>query len=134
MEKIESSHPLPLRITESLHSIGETGFIMLDIYETSSSFIVEAEIPGVNPDEIEIYMSENNLIIKGIKDEKIKSSGNTNFFCMERSFGPFKRIIDIPLPININMITANYINGVLTVSIPKSVERRIKSRKITVNT
>lgn len=123
---------LSIEVSSGRHTLGESNFIFIDIYENATSFIIEAELPGMKVSEIEIYISDKELIISGTKEEKIEYSDNLNFLCMERSFGPFKRLIRIPSAINKHKAMASYNNGILTITIPKSIERRKKQIKVEI--
>ncbi len=124
---------LSIEILEKDYILGETNFIMIDIYETQDNLYVEAEVPGMKAEEIQVYLDEGNLTIEGVKqEEKLHSEGRVNFVCMERSFGPFKRIVNIPSAVNTHKIKAFYADGILTVCLPKNVERRKLYKRIAI--
>jgi HSP20 family protein len=123
---------LSLEMTKETELLGETSFVPLDIYEDQEYFYIELEIPGVCIDDIQAYLSEKNLVIEGIKHDQLQSADQINFLCMERKFGPFRRIIKVPCAINPHKIRADYKNGILTLHIPKNLERRKKTLKINI--
>jgi len=102
----------------------------LDVIETEEAFIVKASIPGVNPDDIDISLTDNVLTIKAeIKaDEEIE---NAIYHLQERSYGVYSRSITLPTAVDADKVEAVYENGVLKLHIPKAEE--VKPRKITVH-
>ncbi len=103
----------------------------LDVSETEDAFIVKASLPGVNPDDIDISITENVLTIKAeIKAQK--EIENARYHLQERRYGTFSRSITLPTTVNADAVDAVYENGVLTLNIPKAEE--VKPRKIEVHT
>ncbi|MBI3814053.1 MAG: Hsp20/alpha crystallin family protein [Nitrospinae bacterium] len=131
-ETIDRFNYTYLKISTDEYALGETSFINLDLYETSDYFFIEAELPGVLAEDMKIYMTGDSLVIEGAKYEQIESEGRVNFLCMERSFGPFKRTVNIRSAVDKSHIKASYSKGILIIQIPKSKERREKTRWIEV--
>lgn len=100
----------------------ETDYPPLDIFETEEGFIVEAEVPGVRMEDLEVSMVTGMLVIAGIKREA--SRGRINFLCMERTFGSFRRIVPLLRPVDTGRTTAVYDGGILRVEVPKITEKR----------
>lgn len=121
-----------IEISTEQYALGETSFIMLDLYETTEYFFIEAELPGVSADDVKVYTSGDNVVIEGTKYEQIESRGKVNFLCMERSFGPFKRVVNIKAAVDRSRMKASYSRGILTIQIPKSEERRKGKRWVEV--
>ncbi|CAG8438707.1 1035_t:CDS:2 [Acaulospora colombiana] len=90
----------------------------LDVHETDSEYIVNAELPGVNKEQINVDVRENALVISGEtkQDQKYKE-GNTHI--QERRYGSFSRAISLPQNAKSDEITAKFEQGVLEVKIPK---------------
>ncbi len=102
----------------------------LDVSETEDAYIVKASIPGVNPDDIDITLTDNVLTIKAeIKEEK--EVEEAKYHLRERRFGVFSRSITLPTAVDADKVEAVYENGVLTLTIPKAEE--VKPRKIEVH-
>ena len=102
-----------------------------DASETKNKMIVKTEIAGVDLKEIDIKISGDVLTIKGEKKEE-KEEIDENYHLMERKYGTFSRSIQLPMEVNKNEIKANYKNGVLKISLPKSEKSKTKATKIVI--
>lgn len=110
---------------------GEGGHIRLplDVSEDDNSYSVTASLPGIDPADLEISFSENTLTIRGeTQGESVDESAKWHL--RERSFGRFVRSITLPAAVNADDISADYEDGVLTLTLPKADE--VKPRIITV--
>lgn len=101
----------------------------IDIVETDSDIIVKAEIPGVDPKDIDISIMGNILTIKGEKKEEKENKGKS-YYRVERSYGSFIRTIDLPSHVKTDKVEAKDHHGVLEIILPKVEKSRAK--KITV--
>jgi HSP20 family protein len=101
----------------------------VDLVENNEKITVKAEIPGVDPKEINISIQDNTLIIKGEKKEEKEEKGK-NYYRMERRYGSFARSINLPASVDTGKVTAEYKNGVLEISLQKKEE--VKPKQITV--
>ncbi len=110
---------------------GGTWLPSLDVAETENEFVVKAEVPGMDPKDIEISLSDGLLTIKGEKKQE-KEENEENYHLIERSYGTFTRSIRLPKEIQSDKIDASYKNGVLKVVLPKSEEAKKKEIKIRV--
>lgn len=102
-----------------------------DVSETEEDLIVKAELPGVDPDQIEVNLSGNTLTVKGEKKEE-REEKTENMHRIERSFGSFSRSISLPCEIKEDKIEANFKNGVLNLKLPKAESTKKRSIKIDV--
>lgn len=112
--------------------LGETGGPLLDLYETAEHIVVEADLPGIDIDDVDVGILNGVLTIEGVKRERIEEEEKINYLCMERSFENFKRTIKITVPFNPKAAKACYQRGVLTVVFPKVREKRGELIKIEV--
>ncbi|MCU4138567.1 MAG: Small heat shock protein IbpA [Thermodesulfobacteria bacterium] len=103
----------------------------VDVSETDNEIIVKVDVPGVKPEDMEISLSDNVLIIKGEK-KKEEEEKKENFYRMERYYGSFMRSIQLPCEIEEDKISATYKNGVLKIVLPKKPEEKKKVIKINV--
>ena len=102
----------------------------LDLSETAEGYLVEAALPGVKPEDVEVTVENNVLTIKG-ETRKETDEKQRNFHRVERRFGSFQRTIGLPTTVKADQIQASLTNGVLRLEIPKAEE--VKPRKISVN-
>ena len=100
----------------------------IDLTETKNEFVVNAEIPGMEPDEIEISLSEGMLTIKGEK----KQEKEENYHLIERRFGSLVRSIPLSRGVESDKISASYKDGILRITLPKSKKAKKKVVKIKV--
>ena len=99
--------------------------IAMDIYETPDSYEVEASMPGIKPEDVDITLNNNVLTIRGeTKAEEEKE--DKHFHLRERSVGSFIRSITLPSSVNADAIEAHYDNGVLKIRLPKAEEAKPK--------
>ncbi len=103
----------------------------LDVAETKNEFVVKAEVPGMEPKDIDISLSDGTLTIKGEKKHE-KEEKEEGYHLVERSYGAFTRSIQLPSEVHREKISASYKNGVLKIVLPKSEEAKKKEVKIKV--
>jgi len=101
----------------------------VDIKETDDSFIIKADIPGVNPEDIEVNMDNGLLTIKGERETE-KHEEKDDYKRVERSYGSFYRRFSLPDTANPDQVVAESDHGVLKVTIGK--QQRHQPRKIEV--
>ncbi len=105
----------------------------VDIYETEHELVVKADLPDVNPQDLDIRVESNILTIRG--ERKFENKVNEeNYLRVERSYGSFSRSFQLANSVNSDAINADYQNGVLTLSIPKREEAKPKQIKVNVGT
>lgn len=94
----------------------------VDCYETQNAFVVEADLPGVHPENVEISFEQNTLTLKGTRAPTIQTpeKGELRVYTAERLSGDFARSIRLPEYVDGERIEAAYNNGVLTVTVPKA--------------
>jgi HSP20 family protein len=105
--------------------ISEPWMPVVSVYEEKNNLVVKAELPGMKKDEFEVYMGGENLNIAGErKSETEEKTADT--YRSERYFGRFHRIIPLPVAVKADKITAQYKDGILTITCPKAEEARRK--------
>jgi len=110
------------------HSLGAE-FIPLDIYEEANHLVVKALIPGVKPEDLNIEVREEVLIISGeTKQEKARKE--ENYHLHEQRYGRFERSVALPCAVNVDKAKAEFEDGVLTLTLPKVAAA--KGKKIAV--
>jgi HSP20 family protein len=97
----------------------------VDMTECEDSYIVKAAIPGMKPDDLDISVTQNVLTIKGeVKaDEETKDA---RYYLRERRWGSFARTVELPAPVKADAVAAEYVDGVLHLTLPKADEVRPK--------
>ncbi len=103
----------------------------VDIEETDKELLVKADLPGVDPKEVEINVTDGSIEIRGEKKEE-KEEKKKDYLRTERFVGKFYRQFPLPAGTDPNKISAESSNGVVTIHIPKSAEAQPK--KIAVKT
>lgn len=101
----------------------------VDIKEFEDKFVLEADVPGVNPKDIDITMEDGVLSMRG-KRELEDVEERKNFRRVERSYGSFYRRFSLPETVDGNSINAQAKDGVLTVEIPKL--EKVQPRRIEI--
>jgi HSP20 family protein len=99
----------------------------IDVAETENEITVRAEVPGVDPKDVNVTLSGQLLTIAGEKKETSERKGE-NYFHSERRFGSFRRCIQLPTPVNPDKMTAEHKNGVIQIRLqkqPGAVAKRI---------
>ena len=100
-----------------------------DIAETENSFVLTFDAPGLKREDINIEVTGRQLSISGErKCEEELQQGNSHR--VERSFGKFQRVFDLPAGTNTEAVEASYENGVLKVAVPKA--EAVKTRKVAI--
>ncbi len=102
----------------------------VDVKETDNAFIINADIPGVDPKDIEVHMENGVLTIQGEKNAET-SDEKDGYKRVERSYGSFNRRFSLPDSADAEKIKAKSHNGVLELTIPKSA--KVKARRISVD-
>lgn len=107
-----------------------TAFPALNAWEDGERLMIEAEVPGLKLDDLEITVKGNELMLKGtrpaVEDEQ------TVYHRRERGCGEFARYVTLPVDVDADRVEAALKNGVLTIVLPKAEKAR--ARKITVKT
>jgi len=98
----------------------EAGFANLDVdvVWSDKAYVITAEIPGVDEKALDIELTEDALVIKGEKKVQEMNKGE-GFYVSERSYGMFQRTFALPKDVDRKAITATYVHGVLTVTVPR---------------
>lgn len=94
----------------------------MDVSETEKEYLVKAEIPGVQKDDIKVAINGNQVSLSAeIKDERDASAGNAGSLRNERYYGQLQRSFTLPQEVDDDQAQARYENGVLHLTLPKKV-------------
>jgi HSP20 family protein len=126
--------PSPWRMFEGERSWpGESGMNFsapaIDFAEDEKAYHLTAELPGLSDKDINLTLTDDMLMLTGEKREE-REDKNTHY--SERRFGSFRRAIQLPQHIDRDKIEANFRNGVLNVTLPKTPDAMQRQRKIEV--
>lgn len=104
----------------------------LDVSETQDQYVVDAVVPGLKPEDLDITIQDNVLTIRG-ETRKAQQTGDkpSNYHVMERRYGRFSRSVSLPTAVKADDVRATLEHGILHLEIPKAEE--VKPRKIAVN-
>jgi HSP20 family protein len=91
----------------------------IDVAETDKEVTIRAELPGIDPKEINVSVTGDELVISGEKKEKTERKGN-GFIHNETRYGSFHRTIPLPEGVDPEKVDAQYANGVLTLALAKN--------------
>ncbi len=104
----------------------------VDLRETEAELILSAELPGIDPENLEISLSESRLVLRG-ETRRGKEMKEEGYRLMERRYGTFQRAINLPSEIKPGEARADYSDGILEITMPKSDDHRHRSVKLKIN-
>ena len=105
----------------------------VDIYENEHELVVKADLPDIDPKDLDIRVENNILSIRGERKFE-KQVSEDNYLRVERAYGSFSRSFSLANTVNADGIKADYQNGVLTLVVPKREEAKPKQIKVIVGT
>lgn len=103
----------------------------VDVSETDKEYTVRAELPGLDPKDLDISVTENQLVLSGEKKETVEKR-EKGYYHTESHYGSFRRSIPLPGAIDSTKAEAEYKNGVLTIHLTKSPENAPKRIEVKV--
>jgi HSP20 family protein len=103
----------------------------VDIAETDKGYEITAELPGMDESNIGVKFADGTLTIKGEKRGE-KEEKNKDWYLSERRYGSFQRSFGVPDGVDTDKIEANFKNGVLTVTLPKTPQAQRSEKKIAI--
>lgn len=103
----------------------------IDMTEDEKEIKVMAELPGLDEKDIEINLSKDMLTIKGEKREEKEEKGKERYY-VERTFGSFQRMLNIPAEVDMGKVDATFKKGVLNITLPKVAKAKEEQKKIQI--
>lgn len=103
-----------------------------DVYEDKDHFIVQAELPGLKRENINVSLHDGTLTISGERKPEQRPEGSVAYRT-ERRVGRFQRAVILPATVAADKVTAGYTDGVLTVTLPKTEEAKPKKIDVSFN-
>ena len=127
----ESYRGLPRTGSEDDWALGGAWAPAVDIYEQGSDIVLKAELPGVDPKNVDVRLENNTLTLRGERklDNEVKRE---NYHRIERSYGAFSRSFTLPSVVDQTSIKAEFRDGLLRVTMPKREEAKPKQIAINV--
>jgi HSP20 family protein len=103
----------------------------VDMSETENEFVIRADVPGVEPEDLEVLCTDDRLIIRGEtrREEESREQGRIR---SERRYGRLERVLPLPGEVKQDQIQASFRNGVLELRLPKTEESRRRTRRIPI--
>jgi HSP20 family protein len=106
--------------------------IKTDVRETDDTYCIEAEMPGLEEDDIDVSVVDGMLTISGEKKAETKKD-EENYHLTERHYGSVKRTFPVPDAVNLDKAKASFKNGVLSITLPKKALAKPKAKKISIS-
>ena len=97
----------------------------MDVCERAEEVVLFIEMPGVDRSDLQVAWSDGVLTVCGVKRQRPAGPGVANYFCVERTYGQFRREIAIKIPIDYRNASAELKNGLLKIHLPKRKEPEI---------
>jgi HSP20 family protein len=134
------SQPTPITVAAEPDSISEAvdiddemeGQLTVDVYQDPDNIIVQSTVAGVDPDDLEINITNESITIHG-KRERKETIQEKDYFYQECFWGRFSRSIILPAEVDSERSVASLKNGVLTVKMPKLERRKAKKLKVKID-
>lgn len=121
-EELMSDIPL-IRTTMSVPAI--------NVYEKGNNVMVEAQLPGINADDVKIEVADDHVALSGERKEE-KEEKEKNYYRKEVSYGSFSRVIPLPVKVNSDQAEATHENGMLKITLPKIENKKRKTIEVKV--
>ncbi len=102
-------------------------YLPLDVYTTPEELVVQASMPGIDPEAVEITIEGDTLTIKGERKPPLE---NVEYLLQERRYGPFSRTLSLNVPVEADKAEAQFDKGLLTLHIPKAEQVRPRLIKV----
>ncbi|WP_242671985.1 Hsp20/alpha crystallin family protein [Stutzerimonas kirkiae] len=123
--------PLGKGLFDSELFLGRPGTPAVDIVEQDQAFVISAELPGLDEQDIEVKLSGRDLSISAEKKDE-RDEQKKGYHLSERRYGRFERRFTLPAAADADAIEANFAKGVLTLTLPKKPEALASERRIEV--
>lgn len=105
--------------------------VPVDVYETKDEIVMRVEAPGIDPKDVKISLTGDQLTISGKREHEAKTNGR-KYVRVERRYGNFVRSFTLNVPVVADKVEANYREGILEVHLPKAEEVKPREIEVTV--
>jgi HSP20 family protein len=131
-EEIDRLFESPLAEMARTSNLASGWTPVLDLYEDKDNLLVKVELPGMKREDIEVTMHEGSLSISGERKGEEKHQ-DADVYRAERFFGRFQRTVTLPTPVAAEKVKAQYKDGILTITLPKTEEAKPKHIDVNVS-
>ena len=108
------------RLERLAHPHAESWAPPIDVYETTSSYVITVEVPGITREDVDLAVEENRLVVRGRRREpQGKADEPVHYHLVERGYGAFARSFAFAEKVDIEGVSADLCEGVLTITLPK---------------
>jgi HSP20 family protein len=105
------------------------GELAVDVFETAKDVVVKAPVAGIDPDHLDITLTDEMVMVKGERKEE-KEVDKNSYHLQECYWGAFSRTVNLPAKVVPDEAKADFKNGILTIRIPKAANNKIKKLKV----
>ena len=105
-------------------------FPPVNMWNKDDEIIVAAELPGFATEDIDISVQDKILTIQGKRKNELEENKTNEYHRRERPYGTFKRLVNLPFPVEMDKVTAEYANGVLEIKLQRA--EKDKPRRIAI--
>jgi HSP20 family protein len=127
-----AGHPLTGRGGDPGRADPSSVRLFADVHADGEKYVIEVDLPGVRPGELEVYALGNTIVVEGAKEERRPRAERVAWERAERDYGPFRRGFSLPGPADLSRCAARLEQGVLRIEVPRIVDRRGRQRRIRV--
>jgi HSP20 family protein len=103
-----------------------------DVYISENNLIIKVELAGMKSDSLEIVVEGQRLRISGVRPDCCRGP-HCNFLVMEINYGPFETVLDLPAGYELSRAKAIYVNGFLRIDVPQAHHTHTKSTKVPIS-
>ena len=107
-------------------------FLPVDVYETDDEVVVEASLPGIKPEEVQVSVTGDRLTITG-ESKTEEEEREHDYYRKERRYGSFERALTLPVEVDADQAKATFENGELSLHLPKTAAVKPKTIEIRAN-
>jgi HSP20 family protein len=103
----------------------------IDMSEDEKTYKISAELPGMDTKDVDVSVTGDMLVLKGEKRQE-REEKDKNYHFSERAYGSFQHAFELPASVDRGKIAADFSKGVLTITLPKTVEAQQPTKQIAV--
>ena len=117
---------------EGAAAAGGSVRVVADLRTDGEHYVLEVELPGVAPEDVQVYALGDALVVEGQKRPRLPPDARPAYERAERDYGPFRRVFDLPGPADLSKTEAAFKAGLLCLRVPRIADRRGRPRPIKI--